>query len=499
MRQYRLQQRQHPLFSPLAVLPTLFLICGLGVGVYLSGGRAFSPGDLSAVNHSGVMLGGFFTHAEFGDHCGQCHTPFQGVGAERCETCHENVAQQRQTGIGLHSRFELGDECARCHPEHAGKEFELAAAALAEFDHEATKFSLEKHAVDYANASLECTACHSNMDQFTLFVNACTDCHRQADAEFMATHVQAYGEDCLACHDGRDTLAGFTIEGHTQVFALTGAHADTSCEGCHAGGRFKGTPAECVACHNDPGAHAGLFGTDCLACHTTHSWLPATLDGLLFDHGRETSFSLVNHSSGYDGMSLTCHACHTIGQPLAFMGSQCVDCHRTADAGFMDTHLARFGEQCLSCHDGSGNMTDFDHNLVWALEGKHALIECTACHTNQVFRGTPAACVACHPEPVLHAGLFGTDCAACHTAQAWQPARLTRHTLPLDHGGEGEILCETCHITTYTQYTCYNCHAHDPAETERRHLEEGISRAELLDCARCHPTGLADEAEGDND
>jgi hypothetical protein len=511
VKQYRLQRRQHPLFSPLAILPTLFLICGLSAGVYLSGGQAFSPGELSAVSRNGVELGGFLTHAEFGDRCSQCHAPFQGIEAERCETCHESVAQQRRTVSGIHSRFELVDECAHCHLEHAGSGFDLGAAALANFDHETTQFSLVRHGLDYQSTPFECTACHETRGEFTLLITACTDCHRQAQSEFMAVHIQAYGTDCLACHDGRDTLASFSVESHAQVFALTGAHVDTSCEGCHAGGRFKEVSTQCVACHSDPEAHSGLLGTECAACHTSNAWLPASLDGVPFDHGGDTAFSLVTHTDGYDGLPLTCHACHpglpnspswsagqgagTTGRSLAWDSSECVDCHRTADLAFMDSHLTQFSEQCLSCHDGSGNMANFDHNLVWVLEGKHTLLECTACHANQVFRGTATECVACHPEPTLHVGLFGTDCAACHTAQAWQPARLTHHTFPLGHGDEGEIACETCHVTVYTQYTCYDCHAHDPAETEHKHLEEGISPAELPDCVQCHPTGREGEVE----
>jgi hypothetical protein len=95
-------------------------------------------------------------------------------------------------------------------------------------------------------------------------------------------------------------------------------------------------------------------------------------------------------------------------------------------------------------------------------------------------------------------GLFGTDCAACHTADAWQPARLTRHLFPLNHGEQGEISCITCHSITYVEYTCYGCHEHDPVEIERNHAEKGIRSPDLANCFECHPTGEKDELESNN-
>jgi hypothetical protein len=68
---------------------------------------------------------------------------------------------------------------------------------------------------------------------------------------------------------------------------------------------------------------------------------------------------------------------------------------------------------------------------------------------------------------------------------------LTGHTFPLDHGGEGQIFCETCHEQTYVEYTCYNCHAHELAQTREKHLEEGIR--EFENCVECHPTGREEE------
>jgi hypothetical protein len=61
----------------------------------------------------------------------------------------------------------------------------------------------------------------------------------------------------------------------------------------------------------------------------------------------------------------------------------------------------------------------------------------------------------------------------------------------LNHGGQGEIDCATCHTHTYVAYTCYGCHEHDPAKTQSQHASLNLAPEQLNDCTACHPTGLA--------
>jgi len=105
----------------------------------------------------------------------------------------------------------------------------------------------------------------------------------------------------------------------------------------------------------------------------------------------------------------------------------------------------------------------------------------------------PHQCIACHEDPKVHRGQFGLDCVRCHTLEAWIPASLTRHTFKLDHGNEGDVACETCHIDTYIVYTCYECHDHKPAQMVAVHEDEGI--LEYENCRSCHPTGAKDEGK----
>jgi mono/diheme cytochrome c family protein len=109
-------------------------------------------------------------------------------------------------------------------------------------------------------------------------------------------------------------------------------------------------------------------------------------------------------------------------------------------------------------------------------------------------RDDPHQCVACHEEPEVHADAFGINCARCHNTTTWTPAVLTRHDFLLDHGDMGQVDCKTCHPTSYVTYDCYGCHEdHQPDEMQEAHLAEKI--LEFEDCARCHPTGAADEAD----
>ena len=105
----------------------------------------------------------------------------------------------------------------------------------------------------------------------------------------------------------------------------------------------------------------------------------------------------------------------------------------------------------------------------------------------------PHECRACHQEPEMHADRFGQNCARCHTLISWRPALLTRHNFLLDHGGQGELTCDTCHPTTYAENTCFQCHDHQPEAIQTSHAQAGMF--DVAACATCHPTGAAGEAE----
>jgi hypothetical protein len=290
---------------------------------------------------------------------------------------------------------------------------------------------------------------------------------------------------------------GIPLEGY-------GSHAkfEDHCSLCHQ--PWVGVDStRCAACHTDvraqiasgSGLHSYLENPDvCTHCHSEHQGRAANIAAAAlpdFPH-QQVGFSLVHHQLHAEGQPFACADCHSISD-YGFDQALCENCHTELDAAYMTRHVIDMSRDCLACHDGSGRMAGFDHTTVFPLEGAHVDLECRDCHGDGVYRGLPPDCVACHDEPDVHLGQFGTDCAACHTSQAWTPARLLQHAFPLDHGSPSEVDCQVCHPTNYVTYTCYDCHEHDQPEVEREHLEEGIH--DLENCVECHPTGREEEDE----
>ncbi len=491
-------RRTHPFLSPLGVGFTLLVFLGMGFSLWRDGGAMFSPGELTAQNSTGQVLNGVRSHAELERDCQYCHAPLQTTQADLCLRCHLTVFEQINTQSGTHGKLSNIQRCRACHPDHRGREYDPVAAAFTEFDHSLTRFSLRWHQVDYNATIMECTACHTSGNGFQVSSTACEDCHDQHPPGFVTQHRQDFGEDCLACHDGLDSMTQFD---HTTTgFPLDGEHLSASCASCHREGIFAGTPSTCAACHEEPEVHRTLFSPDCQACHTTSDWLVVNLPGLgLYDHFSMTGFSLTRHLVDYSNSPLACTGCHTPadGLSLGFDLRFCVDCHTRQAPAFLEEHQAQFGRDCLACHDGVDRMDDFDHNRFFPLDGGHADIPCESCHLPQFYSGTPNRCADCHEEPEIHAGYFGLQCENCHLTSAWSPAQMVAHTFPLDHGGGDLVSCDTCHLSAYTQYTCYGCHEHQQGEILSEHAEEGITGARLENCVECHPTGREDENEKD--
>lgn len=356
----------------------------------------------------------------------------------------------------------------------------------------------------HAQTGSRCGACHTAPWSADRMSDRCLVCHSaiqtelQNPASLHGVLAQQGSLVCQSCHVEHNgpaasltsiTAADFPHE--ATGYALT-AHALRTdgtpfvCADCHPQGLSTFSEATCDGCHNKmdaaySAAHRQDFGAACLACH----------DGLdrysEFDHAG-TAYPLTGAHQ-----QAACAGCHVNARATADFQTApdtCAGCHQRDDA-----HAGQFGSQCEACHQPTRwEDATFDHSRSgFPLDGAHAVVECAACHRDQVYAGTPDTCAGCHAEPEYHAGLFaGQACDACHNTTAWRPARYDGpHTFPMNHGEQNNT-CADCHQPNLNQWTCYTCH--DQAEIASKHREEGI--ADFSDCLKCHPTGLEEEGEG---
>ncbi len=289
--------------SPLALVSAFITLIILVAAEIISGNSMFNPGELNA--QAGVALGGVTSHSEIGKDCGQCHPPFWSgqTMSDKCLDCHTNIAQQIGDPTSMHGILSQGASkaCQDCHTEHNGPNASLTVMDPTDFPHDETGFSLSGHQVGADGQPFICSDCHvqgiSTFDQ-----QACTNCHRALDMDFIVTHTHDFGENCLACHDGVDRYGDFD---HSQVtFPLTGAHLQVTCSGCHSNALtisdLQNTPTTCEACHIADDAHAGKFGTQCGVCHNPDGWKPANFDHSLSDFPLEGKH-----------VDVPCESCHT--------------------------------------------------------------------------------------------------------------------------------------------------------------------------------------------
>lgn len=205
---------------------------------------------------------------------------------------------------------------------------------------------------------------------------------------------------------------------------------------------------------------------------------------------------------------LRCGACHEFGARRAQF--RCLECHgeiqrrleekRGYHARVVKGSGREASNDCARCHSEHNGrnhrlvrwprpQAQFDHREAgWALEGKHARLDCRQCHQEsritaedrgvlrranpgQSFAGLNGKCASCHRDE--HRGDLGQDCRRCHSAEAWKPAPGFWHDAsryPLT-GRHRSVECSRCHkpilaLGSHVQYrnfvqfeTCRSCHA----------------------------------------
>jgi hypothetical protein len=389
---------------------------------------------------------------------------FAGISFSNCSSCHEDVHDGR-----------LGVNCKECHVERSF----LAMEGLMRFDHDNTHFPLKgKH------RPLDCAQCH-NLDASANMVFSdrkgvepkdCAICHRDV-------HENKFGQDCAECHNERSFHTSSSQENFNHSltgFELTGKHQNVDCRKCHSGSFVDPLPHRlCGACHEDyhhnqfASAAIGFKSPDCIACHI--------VDGFEY-----TTYTIELHNTSkfplLDAHAATpCFACHKTDGDWRFreIGQNCVDCHENVHGDDIDRKYYP-DQACERCHSSTTWADNhFDHSqTTFALAGAHNKQECSACHqpdeTHKTgkFRGTPAACEACHEDQ--HYQQFEingvTTCSRCHGLKYWKIDRFNHNRTDFRLIGKHvRVACEACHQeievngVTFVRYKfesfeCVVCH-----------------------------------------
>lgn len=237
---------------------------------------------------------------------------------------------------------------------------------------------------------------------------------------------------------------------------------------------------------------------DCQTCHNAQDWLQIN-----FDHSK-TDFPLTGKHRG-----LNCNICHDI-KNFNNQRSDCMACHT-------DIHQARLGPWCESCHTPvSWTVIDpsvAHANTTFPLLGKHARLDCGACHYSDIegeFSPLKSECYICHIQdynsvqsPNHQSSGFPKTCEICHSFYGWKPAQFTEHDgiFPIfsgTHSGEWNE-CSDCHVSpgNFQIFSCLNCHEHRKDRMDNEHREVNGYIYESNACYNCHPTGSAEGGNND--
>ena len=247
--------------------------------------------------------------SELGANCLRCHTtqswrisdmvgkhqasrfPLLGRHAAlSCQTCHANASQKQFAGTPI--------DCYGCHrndyvqsrsPNHTAAGFSTDCVQCHQvtsfvwskgFDHAMTAFALTG-----AHTTTQCLACHKNQ-VFKSTATQCVACHQPSYASARnPNHVAAgFPTECQTCHT-TSAWQGARFDHGATRFPLTGAHQAVSCVECHQNSQYTNTPTSCADCHRadfngttNPNHVQANFSTNCVQCHTTAAWRPATFD-----------------------------------------------------------------------------------------------------------------------------------------------------------------------------------------------------------------------------
>lgn len=433
------------------------------------------------------------TGAHIDSECIQCHTNGYSGTSNICFDCH--TPDFNQTTNPNHQEINISNECENCHSTDPGW-------IPATFDTHNEYYVLSGA---HAEISNECVDCHNG--NYVSTFNTCIGCHV---ADYNQTteppHAAAqFDTECLTCHN-EVAWTPSTFDHDGQYFPIySGKHNGewTSCSDCHT------TPTNitlfsCIDCHDHNKAdtdeeHQGISGylynsQACFECHPTGSGEGS------FNHST-SGFPLTGAHTNAD-----CISCHESG--YSGTSTICVDCHTTDYNQSTNPNHQAIGlpTDCMDCHstEPGWEPASFSvHNNYYVLSGAHAIIanECVSCH-NGNYNTTPNTCVSCHLDdynqttnPPHASAQFSTECASCHTQNAWEPSTFDHdgQYFPIysgKHNGEWNT-CADCHTTpgNYSIFSCIDCHEHNKPDMDDEHSGVSGYVYNSIACLDCHPNG----------
>jgi len=285
----------------------------------------------------------------------------------------------------------------------------------------------------------------------------------------------------------------WTAASHEQTnFPLLGMHRTVPCADCHLNGVLAGTPTACEACHWDrrqDDRYRTLLGLHCADCHTPFDW--KKLKANSWDHGRQGGFPLSGVHATMD-----CDRCHPGALFDRLAARDCYSCHQEQYQRAANHVAANYPTDCRQCHFSQSTWQGAQTaHTTFPLLGRHLAAACLDCHKNNVYAGTPHACVSCHQadydktqNPNHRQAGYSTDCASCHgsSAQNWTDAVVNHDQFWPLLGAHKTLACEACHVAGYNlPRDCYGCHKKEyDATTNPNHRSAGYS----IDCQDCHLT-----------
>lgn len=153
--------------------------------------RLVAPGPISSA------------HQSFAGQCATCHTPYKGVEAKTCLSCHVGTDFGHKQSTQFHAK---ATQCTSCHVEHQGN------PGITRMDHEAlidpmvwrqplsAMPALSKGRS--AEATLNCASCHSIRDpHLGLFGTDCASCHKTDSWKITNyRHPSVNSTECSECH-----------------------------------------------------------------------------------------------------------------------------------------------------------------------------------------------------------------------------------------------------------------------------------------------------------